>query len=305
MNSSVTVLMTVHNAAPFLGQSIRSILAQTHRDLECLIIDDGSTDDSPAIAQSFDDPRIRFVKNPQNTGQTACLNQGLDLATGDFIARQDADDLSQPRRLELQLAAFNRDPQLVLLGTQGWIINAAGHGRGGFNLPLRPESIRWSRFFANPFIHTSVMFRRGPERYDPAFRICQDYDLWMRLLRTGPGMNLRDRLVVYRVHAASLSRTGAQTVREEVRRILAREPGFTPADIELLAGDLAPAEIPAFLALRRRLMAEKYPGRAGALHLAKIARTQPPLHAARLFAQAAFECPSLVAELLSARLSSP
>ncbi len=315
MTLPVTVLMTMHNAAGYLGPAIRSILAQTHREFELLIIDDGSTDESVTIARSFYDSRIRLVANERNQGQTACLNQGLALARGEFIARQDADDLSLPRRLELQLAVFTRDPQIVLLGTQGWIMNAAGRVCGGFNLPLRAESIRWSRLFENPFIHTAVMFRlevvRSLGGYDPSFQICQDYELWMRVLRAGRGLNLRDRLVAYRVHPGSLSRIGEETVRVEVRRVLEAEESLSPQERELLCRArriLDPAECAPLLALRQRLLEGRNPGRAGSIHLAKMGSClvrRAPVRGGLLMAQAALMSPRLAMESLAGRLSAP
>jgi len=98
----VSVLMTMFNAAAYLQAAIESLLAQSYRDFELIIVDDGSTDESAAVAESLTDPRLRLVRNPANRGQNACLNQGLALARGEFVARQDADDLSRPDRLEKQ-----------------------------------------------------------------------------------------------------------------------------------------------------------------------------------------------------------
>ena len=100
---SVTVLMTMFNAAAHLRASVGSVLSQTFGDFEFVIVDDGSRDDSAAIVESYRDARIRLVRNERNKGQTPCLNQGLALARGAWVARQDADDISLPRRLERQV----------------------------------------------------------------------------------------------------------------------------------------------------------------------------------------------------------
>jgi glycosyltransferase involved in cell wall biosynthesis len=120
----VTVLMTVYNAGRYLDAAIASIAAQTFRDWEFVIVDDASTDGSPEVAEAWAkrDSRIRVIRNAVNKGQTPCLNQGLREARGRWIARQDADDLSLPERLERQLAAADG---FALLGTNGWIIDAA------------------------------------------------------------------------------------------------------------------------------------------------------------------------------------
>ncbi len=219
----VSVLMTMYNAARDVRAAVESVRAQTFGNFEFLIVDDGSTDDSVALVESCADPRIRLVRNAVNKGQTACLNQGLALARGEWIARQDADDLSHPIRLDRQLAAVAEDATLALVGCQAWIINGAGSFEGTLNLPLRPASIEWAALFENPFIHTAALFRREVVAqlggYDESFRICQDYGLWERVLQTHRGLNVPDRLVQYRHTAQSLSQGARETTRAEALRV--------------------------------------------------------------------------------------
>ena len=219
----VSVLMTMFNAARDVGSAVESVRAQTFADFEFIVVDDGSTDDSAALVESCGDARIRLVRNAANKGQTACLNQGLALACGEWIARQDADDLSHPARLERQLAAVAEDASLALVGCQAWIIDGAGAFEGTLNLPLGPESIEWAALFENPFIHTAAFFRREVVAqlggYDESFRICQDYELWERVLRRHRGRNLPERLVRYRHTAQSLSQAARETVHAEALRV--------------------------------------------------------------------------------------
>ncbi|WP_075077880.1 glycosyltransferase family 2 protein [Terrimicrobium sacchariphilum] len=218
---AVTVLMTVYNARAYLDVGIRSILGQTFRDLEFLIIDDGSTDGGEEILKAWagKDSRIRLILNPVNQGQTVCLNQGITEARAPWIARQDADDLPHPQRLELQMAELHRRPELVILGTNGWLITEDGTFCGLINAPCGEESVRWFTLYDNPFIHASVCFRRDAAlavgKYDPHFRITQDYDLWLKLLKTGPGDNLPQRLISYRVVDSSLSHQKAEATASE------------------------------------------------------------------------------------------
>lgn len=224
---AVTVLMTVFNGGRFLDAAIRSIADQTFRDWEFVIVDDASTDGSLAVSESWArrDPRIRVLPNAVNKGQTPCLNQGLREARGEWIARQDADDLSLPDRLARQMAACDG---LALLGTNGWIIDEADRIVGLLDAPLSHESISWTLPFLNPFMHTAVLARTKVIRdelggYDETFRIAQDYDLWAQVMaghRTG---NLADRLVCYRHLATSLSKSGRSTAFEEARRVSERE----------------------------------------------------------------------------------
>lgn len=225
---AVSVLMTVFNAEPHLEAAIQGILDQTFTDFEFLIIDDASTDRSVEIASAWaqKDTRIRLVTNSANKGQTPCLNQGLQLARGGWIARQDADDFSLPSRLRKQWDAIQRNPSLIVVGVNGWIVNEAGVPDGMIHAPLHDPGIRWSLPFRNPFIHTGVMFRRQfpdgtPALYNEQYRICQDWDLWDRLLLHGQGTNLPERLVIYRHQTQSLSHRFSDRTREECADIVA------------------------------------------------------------------------------------
>ncbi len=240
---SITVLMTVYNAGRFLDASIESILGQTYRDFEFLIVDDASTDGSVTVAETWagKDARIRVIRNAANKGQTPCLNQGLALARGKWIARQDADDLSDSERFEKQIAAVTKNPSLALLGTNGRIIDENDRQVGLLDAPLSHESIAWTAPFLNPFMHTSVLFRTDVIReelggYDGSYRIAQDYDLWTRVLAKHPTENLKDRLVSYRHLNSSLSKAGRDVAFAEARKVSEREAA------RLLGHDLSFAE---------------------------------------------------------------
>ncbi|MFQ3577570.1 MAG: glycosyltransferase family A protein [Verrucomicrobiia bacterium] len=227
-NPAVTVLMTTYNAGRCVSGAMETILNQTFEDFEFLIVDDGSSDDTCARVKSFGDPRIRLIERSENMGQTASLNEGLALAQGHYLARQDADDYSHPRRLEEQVAEFERDAGLVLLGTQGVVCDVEGHLRGLLYLPLTAEEIGdWFRI-GNPLLHTSVMFVKEAAKavggYDERFRICQDYDLWERLRGSGKIRNLSALRVAYTLSEHSLSHKAASRTAseaEEIRRRLA------------------------------------------------------------------------------------
>lgn len=222
---SVSVLMTVFNAEKYLAASIESILHQTFSNWEFLIVDDASTDQSLVIAEGYaaKDGRIRIIPNNVNKGQTACLNQGLQEARGDFIARQDADDLSHHERLEKELERFDVEPALALLGTSGFIINETNRCIGLLDVPLTHELIYWSAPILNPLLHTSVMFRKNVVQelggYDESFRIAQDYDLWMRVMAHHQTANLAERLISYRHLESSLSKKGRSVAFEEAALI--------------------------------------------------------------------------------------
>jgi glycosyltransferase involved in cell wall biosynthesis len=249
MNSApqISVLMTVFNAGRYLAESVESILAQNFTDFEFVIVDDASTDGSIAVLESYAsrDRRIRLFCNPKNSGQTTCLNQGLGECRADWVARQDADDISHPQRLAAQWRAVEENSSLVLLGVNGWIMNGAGASAGMIHVPVRDAGIRWSLPFRNPFIHTGVLFRRlhpngSPVRYDPGFRICQDWELWSRLVDDGAVANLPDFLVSYRSTDGSLSNNFSSTTREESRAIVDRiwRKAFPARNLTLQESDL-------------------------------------------------------------------
>lgn len=203
----VSVVMSVYNGAAYLEQAIQSILGQTLADFEFIIIDDGSSDGSKEIieAAAFRDGRVRSFTNPTNFALSRSLNRGISLATGRYIARQDADDVSAPERLAEQVALLEADPSLMLIGSAYWIIDSEGVLQGMEQPPLEDVSIRWRMLFHSAFAHPSVMFRADilagrPLQYDEKLRYAQDYDLWSRFIDYGRVANCAAPLLYYRVH---------------------------------------------------------------------------------------------------------
>jgi len=243
----LSVLMTVFNGGRFLAESVESILAQSFSDFEFVIVDDASTDGSVAVLETYAsrDPRLRLICNPKNFGQTACLNQGLGECRAEWVARQDADDISHLRRLAAQWRAIRDNSSLVLLGVNGWIIDESGGSAGMIHVPVDDAGIRWSLPFRNPFIHTGVLFRRlhpdgSPVRYAPEFRICQDWELWSRITSDGSAANLPERLVFYRHSKNSLSNNFSDTTRVENRAIVEKiwRANFPGRDLTAWEADL-------------------------------------------------------------------
>lgn len=218
----ISVLMTVFNAGRFLAPAVESIRAQSFADFEFVIVDDASSDGSEEVLRDFAarDPRVTLLRNEENLGQTASLNRGIREARGEWIARQDADDLSLPDRLRVTRRLIESTPNLVLAGTNGWIIDEGDAVTGLIHAPLSDGGIRWAMPFRNPFIHAAVAFRRtlpngSPVQYDERFRICQDWELWSRLVDLGAARNSPERLVAYRHRENSLSHESAARTRAE------------------------------------------------------------------------------------------
>jgi glycosyltransferase involved in cell wall biosynthesis len=232
----VTVLMPAYNAARYVHQAVASILRQSCADFELLIIDDGSRDETHEVLESYGDGRIRLLVNNTNRGIAAALNQGLAQARGKYIARQDADDVSHPTRLSEQAAFLEANPAVALLGTQARLLKPgfATH-RSPVSRALSHEAIKFQALFSNPFLHTSVMYRREVvwtqlQGYNSDYRICQDYDLWLRVLRHHRVANLDRYLVDFRSHAQSISRS------PEIRDVQARRE-LLRANLSLLIPD--------------------------------------------------------------------
>jgi glycosyltransferase involved in cell wall biosynthesis len=206
----ISVVMAVYNGERFLREAIESILGQTFANFEFLIIDDGSTDRTRKIIRSYEDPRIRLVVNETNEGLTRTLNSGLRLARGEFIARQDADDISEPERFEKQIAFMDANTEVALLGTQYRYMDETGVSWGTEPLPCSHGELSWALLFGTPFIHSAVMFRRRQVldsigEYDQSTSHAQDYQYWNRIALTHRVANLEQCLVRYRCHSGSMT----------------------------------------------------------------------------------------------------
>jgi glycosyltransferase involved in cell wall biosynthesis len=209
----VTVLMPVYNGQAYLARTIDSLLRQTWRDFELLALDDGSTDDTWSMLERYAaaDPRVRPMRNPANMGQPRTQNRGLELARGELIARNDADDVSATDRLASQVAFIDAHPEVVLLGCQVGLIDEEDRPLGeAAPYPLTDAGIRALMLAAIAFCGPAVMFRREvvmahEVRYDPEMSLAEDFDFYSKLSRLGRLANLPQRLLDYREHQASLS----------------------------------------------------------------------------------------------------
>lgn len=224
----VSVLLPVHNGGDHLQEAISSILNQTYRHFELVIIDDASTDLSYSVCRGFDDPRIVLLRNGANYGIPASLNRGLSIARGELIARIDADDLALPARLEAQVNAFRLEPNLGLVGS--WM-QAFGERAFVSRYPVDSATIRLSTLFRTPFGHPSVMFRArwlyGEKGYyNENLPRAQDYELWARIVRLWECRNLPQVLTVYRMHPAQATKSRVTERESAVHSIAAKQRNF-------------------------------------------------------------------------------
>jgi glycosyltransferase involved in cell wall biosynthesis len=224
----ISVLMPVHNARPWLAQAIDSILAQTFRDFELLIIDDGSMDGSGEVLERLAqrDERIHLRSRPR-TGYIAALNEMLEQARGEFIARMDADDIAHPGRFRQQLEFLLSNPGVVCLGTAFEIIDERGTRLTRLAPPEDdPEIQRLLLRGHTALCHPSVMMRTSALRhiggYDPQLTSIDDLDLFLRLGEIGLLANLQRSLLRYRIHSSSVSAVAGQQQRELARDVCRR-----------------------------------------------------------------------------------
>jgi glycosyltransferase involved in cell wall biosynthesis len=252
--------MPVYNALPHLRAAVDGILAQTFRDFEFVIIDDGSTDGSTQMLQAYAaaDPRIVLVSRP-NTGYAIALNEALALAAGEFVARMDADDVSLPDRLARQMEYLQSHPNCVVVGAAVRFIAADGTPIArGFRRPRGHEEIDafHLRRMNSALAHPTVMMRRNAVvavgGYRPEFEPAEDLDLWLRLAERGRLANSGEVLLEYRVHPTSVThrrrleqqRKSYEAVAEACRRRGRTPPPAPVADRPAAGGQQPPVASP-------------------------------------------------------------
>ena len=218
----VSVLMPVYNGSAYLREAVESILSQSYQDWELIIADDGSTDASRAIAYEYArrDDRVRLVSFPHR-GLVQTLNSGVRLCSGRYLFRMDSDDVSMPRRLELQTRYLDENPNVVVLGCAA-ISSLAG--RVLSLTPPSPTDCRWQLVFRNCIGHPGVAIRVSALDTESPYReeyfLAEDFKLWSDLSIKGEVHVLPDPLIFYRKHNASISHKYAQEQVNVDRRVL-------------------------------------------------------------------------------------
>ena len=202
--------MSVYNGEKYLEGAVDSIIAQSFRDFEFIIINDGSVDGSRKILESYTDPRIKLFHS-QNKGLTKCLNEAIGLSIGAYIARMDSDDISLPDRFERQVNFLNSNPEIAMCGTWAVMIDEESKYVRDYPRLITDKEIKKEILFHNPFIHPSVMIRREifdkVGLYDESFRYAQDYELWTRIVSKYKTANIPEKLLSYRLVNAGITRS--------------------------------------------------------------------------------------------------
>lgn len=226
--SLVSVIIPAYNADRYLSECLLSIVNQTLRDIEIIVVNDGSQDNTKNIIDRFAalDSRIKPV-NQKNSGVTVALNKGIALATSTYIARMDADDISAVDRLEKQYLYLQAHPECTLLGTEYEVIDIHGNTLSETNTPNLDDDIRIALRLNSPFAHGSVMYRRSDFKAVGGYRkeagAAEDYDLWIRLAERGKLFILEDILFKWRLgdnNITTVNSSGVEKGAASVRKIM-------------------------------------------------------------------------------------
>ena len=220
--------MPVYNGEQYLRDAMDSILNQTFKDFEFLIIDDGSVDHSVEIIKSYEDSRIKLEVNGKNLGLITTLNKGLDIAQGEYVARMDCDDISLPERLEKQVVFMDAHPEVGVCGT--WFKSFTDSKSIVMSHPTSSEMIKVKLFFDSYLGHPTVIMRMSALnkhglRYDPIHLHAEDYGLWVKCSFLFPLANIPEVLLHHRDHPASNTRIHLQQVMMGVMEINKRTLG--------------------------------------------------------------------------------
>lgn len=203
----VSVVMSVYNSQAYLKEAIDSVLSQSYTNFEFIIINDGSTDNSLSIINSYNDKRIVFINNDCNKGLIYSLNKGIEVAKGEFIARMDSDDMSLPDRLRLQVQQFLSNPNAVIVGSDYFLLtgNKQKYIKNINDSDYQKAVLLFTPCFCHPTVMIKNIFKEKNIQYNSNFIHAEDYKLWTDLYSFGDFMNINKPLLNYRHHSLQVS----------------------------------------------------------------------------------------------------
>lgn len=236
-NPAVTVAMPVYNGSMYIRESIKSILNQTFSDFEFLIVDDGSSDNSVEIINTYKDSRINLLRNTTNLGTSTALNKAIANASGTYLAIMHCDDISLPHRLEQQVLFMEENSHIGVCGSS---VHIFGQRDQVWCYETDSDDIKCKLLFRSAFVHPVVMMRKSlfseyNVSYNPLYRYTEDYDLWRQLLSKTNFANIPDILLKYRIHShqATMKYNFEQQVEAGMIRLeQIHELGITPTKEE-------------------------------------------------------------------------
>jgi len=237
----VSIVLPVYNGEKYLTASLDSVIAQTYQNWELVIINDGSTDDTENLILNYQDKRIKYLPNDSNRGIIFSLNRGLQESGGVYIARLDADDIALPYRIAKQVEFLSENLDYAMCGSYFQTIDSNGRLLKNVAFPANNRDAQSYLLLHNCFCHSAIMMRSNIAKelkYDEKFQVCEDYDLWYRISRTGKILNLPVFATMYRVHDNNMSTRKSEIMFAHVNKINKRildDLGIGYSDSELAA----------------------------------------------------------------------
>ncbi|MDB5228750.1 MAG: putative glycosyl transferase [Bacteroidota bacterium] len=214
--ASISVLMPAYNSEKYIGEAINSLLSQTFSDFELIIINDGSKDNTHQVISDFQDSRIKYFQNTENSGLIFTRNKLIQLAACDYIAFLDSDDLAEPKRLEIEFKALKSNANLAFVSSSFHAINENSEIiKSDWKYNLSPVELPVHFLFYNPIATSSVMIRKSflPEKiFREGYPVCEDYDLWTRIIQNYDGNVLPEFLTRYRVYDQSICKQQPENI---------------------------------------------------------------------------------------------
>lgn len=223
---TVSVVLAAYNGAALIGDTLRSLAAQTLTDWEAVVVDDASTDGTAELVRAWPDPRVRLIMAERNGGCVAARNRAVEAARGRYLAGLDHDDLCHPERFARQVAYLDRHPDVVLAGTAASALSAGRVRPLAHAAHTSPALIEWLLRIENPIVWSSTMIRGDAARALVPFErqellYAEDFDLYHRLMQFGRIARLDEALVTYRQHGGGMSQRGTARMLDQAGRVLA------------------------------------------------------------------------------------
>ena len=221
---TVSVIMPVFNGARYIRAAIESILGQTFQDIELIVVDDGSSDNTASMVQGFTDYRINYIYQ-ENQGCSRAINRGLQVAKAGLIAHCDCDDIWNREKLRKQVLLLEAQIDTVLVGSWATIIDEYGSKIGTHKHKSKSTEIKIGLIFENPFVHSSIIYRKdiaekiGGYSDDTRLTPPEDYEFIARMAQHGQVKNIRELLVKYRHHGSGLSKRRSDEIYERAIKI--------------------------------------------------------------------------------------
>lgn len=261
MKPNTSIILSVHGQAPHLKKAILSVLNQTEDNFELIIIDDHASKSAKQNIMQIKDQRVIVLKNNSNLGLTKSLNKGIKHARGKYIARIDADDTWDSKKLEKQLLFLKKNPDVIVIGTNSENCNYATNNISIGKKPQTDSEIRKILPFRSPFIHPSIIFRNIGLKYDESFTTSQDYELYTRLLKKGKGYNLQETLtkrITHEPNSISLNKWKTQRKNKiKIRKLVIARYNLPKYYYIFLMTDIVALTLPKKFKKLKQLYAKK------------------------------------------------